>query len=189
MLGEHIRNMRKEKKLTLTDFARITDLSPGYISQIERGLADPSLTSLEKIADALDIPAMLLLDDKSPNNTIHYTPRDKQPLVTIPESDTVKYRLCSVLPSSEFMPSSLLVEYFLKPHSQDFPSPISHDTEELLIVTSGSICVHRMGDSIVMRTGDTLIIPKNIPHTISNDNDEEAVGYFIMTPAIWSLKS
>ena len=188
MLGEHIRNMRKEKKLTLTDFARITELSPGYISQIERGLADPSLTSLQRIAEALDIPAMLLLDN-SPTDVIHYTPRDKQPLVTIPESDNVKYRICSVLPSSQFMPSSLLVEFFLKPRSQDFPSPISHDTEELLLVTGGSITVHRMGDAIEMHAGDTLIIPKDVPHVITNDGDEEAVGYFIMTPAIWSLKN
>ena len=188
MLGEHIRKMRKEKNLTLKDFARITELSPGYISQIERGLAEPSLTSLHRIAEALGIPAMLLLDN-SPTEIVHFTPYDKQPLVTIPESDTVKYQICSVLPSSQFMPSSLLVKFFLKPHSQDCPSPISHDAEEILILTEGSITVHRMGDATEMHIGDTLIIPKDVPHVIFNDGDEEAVGYFIMTPAIWSLKS
>lgn len=37
MVGEKIRKLRKEKKLTLKDIAEATGLSIGYISQLERG--------------------------------------------------------------------------------------------------------------------------------------------------------
>ena len=63
MLGNYIRSLRKEKNLTLAALSAATNLSPGYLSQVERGIADPSLSSLRRIASALDIPAMLLLDD------------------------------------------------------------------------------------------------------------------------------
>ena len=59
MLGETIRKLRKEKNPTLVAFSSMTDLSPGYLSQVERGIAEPSLSSLERIAKALDIPAMI----------------------------------------------------------------------------------------------------------------------------------
>ena len=45
MVGEKIRKLRKEKKLTLKDIAEATGLSIGYISQLERGAVEPSPVS------------------------------------------------------------------------------------------------------------------------------------------------
>lgn len=188
MLGEHILKLRKEKKITLTKLASATKLSAGYLSQIEHGIAEPSLNSLHKIADALDIPAMLLLGNTS-DNRIYFVPTDKQPTVNIPESSTVQYRLCSPLPSCEFVPCSLLLEFMLQPHSQDFNSPISHNTEELIVITKGEVTVMKANDEIIMHTGDTLVLQKNIPHIFINRSDEMVFGYCIMTPAIWSLQT
>ena len=68
MLGERIRNARKAKGFKLGDLAEITELSSSYISQLERGLIEPSLTSLRKISNALNIPIYLLMDDVSKEN-------------------------------------------------------------------------------------------------------------------------
>lgn len=188
MLGETIRKLRKEKGLTLVAFSSMTDLSPGYLSQVERGIAEPSLSSLERIAGALDIPAMLLLDTK-PSEPFLFLPVSKQPVVSVPESGTVQYRLCSKLPSSEYMPATMLLEFLIQPFEQDFPAPISHNCEELIVVTTGRIEVLFLGESVRMDPGDTLILQKNVPHIIRNLTGETARGYSIMTPAIWSLKS
>ena len=40
MLGEHVRNIRKKRGITLKELAEKTGLSIGYISQIERDLTD-----------------------------------------------------------------------------------------------------------------------------------------------------
>ncbi|MFR2692694.1 MAG: helix-turn-helix domain-containing protein [Enterocloster bolteae] len=53
MVGEKIRKLRKEKKLTLKDIAEATGLSIGYISQLERGAVEPSLASLRKVSEFL----------------------------------------------------------------------------------------------------------------------------------------
>ena len=55
MLGEHVRNIRKKRGITLKELAEKTGLSIGYISQIERDLTDPSLSTLRKLSAALDI--------------------------------------------------------------------------------------------------------------------------------------
>ena len=46
MLGEQVRNIRKKRGITLKELAEKTGLSIGYISQIERDLTDPSLSTL-----------------------------------------------------------------------------------------------------------------------------------------------
>ena len=54
-IGSKIRERRKSQKMTLAQLARVTDLSKGLISQVENGKASPSIASLSKIADALDM--------------------------------------------------------------------------------------------------------------------------------------
>ena len=58
-----IREYRKQKQLTIKELAALTDMSISYISQIERGEIDPSLSALRKIAGVFQIPLYLLLDD------------------------------------------------------------------------------------------------------------------------------
>ena len=71
-LGILLRKLRNEKKFTLRDLGAKTDLTFGYLAQIERGLANaPSVESLCRIADALDTPQSVLLTEadlkKAPN--------------------------------------------------------------------------------------------------------------------------
>jgi DNA-binding NtrC family response regulator len=53
-IGENIRNLRKHKELTLKQIARRTGLSVSLLSQIERAESSPSISSLYKIAVALE---------------------------------------------------------------------------------------------------------------------------------------
>jgi len=186
MLGDHIRSLRKEKNITLAELAEVTNLSAGYLSQVERGMVDPSLSSLQKIADALKVPAMLLIDDPfSKSLTVHF---EQQPSVVPPGSTTVNYRLMSTLPSKDYMPGSLVLGFTLNGNSVDFEKPISHNAEEIVVVTEGEITINQLGAPIVLKTGDTTIIRKNIPHQIINNGDTPAKGLSIFTPAIWSLQ-
>ena len=52
-LGRQIRRLRHDRGLTLVALAGLTDLSHPFLSQLERGLARPSMSSLERIAEAL----------------------------------------------------------------------------------------------------------------------------------------
>jgi transcriptional regulator with XRE-family HTH domain len=60
-LGEYIRLQRQMADLSLRGMAELTKVSNAYLSQIERGLHQPSLRVLQAIAEALNIPADTLL--------------------------------------------------------------------------------------------------------------------------------
>ncbi|HEY4630290.1 MAG TPA: helix-turn-helix transcriptional regulator [Blastococcus sp.] len=60
-LGQYIRLQRQMADLSLRGMAELTKVSNAYLSQIERGLHQPSLRVLRAIAQALDIPADTLL--------------------------------------------------------------------------------------------------------------------------------
>ena len=60
-LGQYIRLQRQMADLSLRGMADLTKVSNAYLSQIERGLHQPSLRVLRAIAEALDIPADTLL--------------------------------------------------------------------------------------------------------------------------------
>ena len=62
-LGEYIRLQRQLADLSLRRLAEMTQVSNAYLSQIERGLHQPSLRVLRAIADALDIPPDALLNE------------------------------------------------------------------------------------------------------------------------------
>lgn len=61
-LGEVIRTQRKLAKLSLRELARLSDLSNAYLSQLERGMHEPSIRVVKSLAAAFDLPAEVLLE-------------------------------------------------------------------------------------------------------------------------------
>ncbi len=60
-LGAFIRTQRKMANLSLRQLAELTSLSNPYLSQIERGLHQPSVRVLKALSDALNLSAETLL--------------------------------------------------------------------------------------------------------------------------------
>jgi len=60
-LGAFIKTQRQVANLSLREMARLTDVSNAYLSQIERGLHQPSVRVLRSLAAALDVSAETLL--------------------------------------------------------------------------------------------------------------------------------
>ena len=61
-LGAVIRSQRKLAKLSLRELASLTDLSNAYLSQVERGVHEPSIRVLKSIAGAFNLTAETLLE-------------------------------------------------------------------------------------------------------------------------------
>ena len=60
-LGEFIRSQRRIADLSQRELARLADLSDAYLSQLERGLHEPSVRVLNGLAQALNVPSDRLL--------------------------------------------------------------------------------------------------------------------------------
>ncbi|HDR7642927.1 TPA: helix-turn-helix transcriptional regulator, partial [Bacillus wiedmannii] len=59
-LGQTVLSYRKKNNMTIREFANYAGISTSLISQIERGYANPSLSVLELIAKALNVPLFTL---------------------------------------------------------------------------------------------------------------------------------
>ncbi len=61
LLGDFIRSQRKQAEMSLRELAAKANVSNPYISQIERGLHEPSMRVMRSISSALNLPLNLLL--------------------------------------------------------------------------------------------------------------------------------
>ncbi len=59
--GDFIKSQRKLAELSQRELAKLADLSDAYLSQLERGLHEPSVRVLHGLSDALNVPADRLL--------------------------------------------------------------------------------------------------------------------------------
>lgn len=55
-IGEYIRQQRQLARLSLRELSRLSSVSNAYLSQIERGLHEPSVRVLHAVADVLSLP-------------------------------------------------------------------------------------------------------------------------------------
>ena len=60
-LGDFIKSQRRLAELSQRELARLADLSDAYLSQLERGLHEPSIRVLNGLSDALNVPSDRLL--------------------------------------------------------------------------------------------------------------------------------
>ena len=102
-----IREFRKSQKMTIKELAELSGMSISYISQIERGEIDPSLSSLRKIAAGLQVPMHMLLDDVVVMGNL--TIRKEQQVITYSEDHKVSYRFLTPFSSPAYSPEAMLI--------------------------------------------------------------------------------
>ena len=75
-VGAQVHRWRAERGLTLARLAERTGLNIGYLSQIENDKAQPSLTCLASLADALEVPiAWFLIEETAPPTVVRRADR------------------------------------------------------------------------------------------------------------------
>lgn len=180
-----LREYRKKKKITISDLAEKTGLSTGYISQLERGLVEPSLASLRKIADVLEVSLFSLLEEK-PSDTIIVMKSEDQ-LILQNKEKTILYELLTPLPTDSFVPKSLIIKFTLQPHAQLSNQVLSHPSEELVTMLCGDMVLSIGDETVTLHPGDSGVIRKDLPHNFYNETDLPVVGISVLTPAVWNL--
>lgn len=188
MLGKKIRSLRKSQKLKLNDIANDSGLSVSYISQLERGLVEPSLSSLKKVAKALKIPVYLLIDDSSNEDIV--TRKDDRPKLSYSSSDTTFEIASTTFTDIDFVPKMMLAEFTIPKNGTDSDGFLSHSQDEIILITEGEIEVEYGEEIYDLYPGDSIYIKENIPHRILNKSDtDDAKGYYVVSPPHIPIKN
>lgn len=79
LIGDRLRALREEKRLSQGDIEKRTGLLRCYISRVENGHTVPAIETLEKMARALEVPMYQLFYDGEEPPTLPNLPKRKSP--------------------------------------------------------------------------------------------------------------
>lgn len=165
-LGERLRLRRKECGLTLQAVADGAGLTVGFISQVERDIAAPSLASLTAISEVLG--AHISDFFKQPSNKNETTHADLREMYTLPGADISYERLSTNFPGSTI---TSVMAYFAPNHQAE---PMRHRGEELYLLLEGTISIFVDGQETVLRAGDTIHFDSKRLHYVWNRTNTHA---------------
>lgn len=181
-IGQRIRELRQEKRLTLEELSSRTDLSKSYISEAERGIASLSITALQKIAQALDVPlSHFFLLPTPASNTVRITRvGERSEFRMEANEDRTFTSLAAGFPGCVLEP---LLITLLPDHAR--VEPYSHPGEEFAFVLEGSLTVLVQDEEYELGAGDTIHLPSLIPHNWENRTDKPVKVIAVSTPKIF----
>jgi transcriptional regulator with XRE-family HTH domain len=170
-----IRELRVARNLSQRDLATRAGISPALVSQVERGVTDPSLETLRRLARALDTPIFGLLqaDDV---RTVSLVRRADRMRVSSPHGGIVYSRISAASRRME------MLEGVLQPGETTSREPMSHPAEECALVLSGEIVLEYGEERFTLTAGDSCTFDSQVPHRYRNLSDEPASLVMAVTP-------
>jgi len=166
-LGAKIRALRKERGLTLKVLAQLSGLSHPFLSQVERGLARPSMSSLHQISEALGTNASWLLAGSE--NTREATVVRASDTSVVPASELGDMDGVRRVVAPEASPFQV-VEFSGAPES--FREYWVHDGFETIYVISGVVDVDLDGEIFRLEPSDSISYDTRQPHRLRAATEE-----------------
>lgn len=168
-IGEKIRSLRHQKRLTLQELSALTSLSKPLLSQIENELVVPPLATLLKVAKGLKVGIHYFFEDEGNRQKYVLTRREDlkndEAAPRSPSSDDARpytyHSLAQGLRHKHMEP--FLVEF----EKRDWNEKLyfKHDgDEEFLYVTEGELDFHYNNEIIRMQPGDSIYYDSSQPH-------------------------
>lgn len=161
-IGERLRTLREERDLSIRALGRLSGLSANALSVIERGLSSPSVSTLYKIATALEIPVTAFFEE----------PSQKQEVVFVKSSERNRiplYRgLWEGLGGERFEgliePSMVTLEA----GSSSGRFPMTHSGYEFVFCLRGELEYKVENQIFLLESGDTLLFSASLEHKWHN---------------------
>jgi transcriptional regulator with XRE-family HTH domain len=185
--GEQLRVRRGELGLTLRELARQVAVSPSLVSQVERGLAMPSVATIYALARVLE----LSLDD-----LFGMAPRDagrrgagngrllgaavehEADRSTIRLADGISWQRITAAHDG----SVELLHSVYPPGSESCPrdAMIRHGGSEVGYVVAGRLTVTVGFDEHLLGPGDSVSYDSSVPHRLANEGDDEVRAVWLL---------
>jgi transcriptional regulator with XRE-family HTH domain len=178
-VGQRIRDLRRTRAMSLEAVAARTDLSIGFLSQIERGLSSPSLRVLATLADVLGVGIAGLFgakdnDAAAPDAIVT---RERQRAELNLWRTGISKQLLSPA-GSEGRLNLFLVH--MEPGGSTGDELYTHDGEEAGLVIEGEMKLTVDAENWTLKHGDSFRFASRRPHRFSNPSgDSKAVVLWV----------
>lgn len=177
-IGSKIREWRREEGLTLAVLADRVGLSTGYVSQVERGLANPSLEVLKRLADAVGHTVGELFSNASEEpGGYSVSKRGQRKKIEYPGSGIMNELL-----SPDLRHSMEVIWVEAEPGAASGGHPHAHPGEECGIVVNGRMIFWVGPDKVILDEGDSIYLDSSIPHRWIAGDAGQLRAVWLITP-------
>jgi len=179
-IGAKLREWRQTEGMTLSGVAGAVNLSAGYISQVERGLANPSLETLKRLADVLGhTVGELFSNDSVSVGPLEYSvsKRGKRKRIQYPGSG-----IANELLSPDLRHQMEVIWVEAPPGATSGGHPHSHVGEECGIVLAGEMIFWVGDDEVRLEAGDAIYLDSALPHRWTAGSSEMLQAVWLITP-------
>ncbi|TGD85444.1 XRE family transcriptional regulator [Mycolicibacterium sp. CH28] len=160
LIGEAVRTMREKSGLSMRELARRAGVSQPFLSQIERGVSAPSMVTIYRLADALDILPGALLPALTPSRVTVVRADEGRAIPVANRDDAAVGRAILMQPANPLE----VIEYRISP-GQYVEEWFSSPGELGLYLVSGVLEVDVEGHpSVRLHSGDFVTHPASIRH-------------------------
>lgn len=175
-IGKKIKELRLQNDLTLEDLASRSELTKGFLSQLERNLTSPSISTLEDILEALGTNLSEFFHEEEEEQIVFST-KD----FFVDKRD--EYQIEWIIPNAQKneMEPILLT---LKPHGTSHEM-VSHLGEEFGYVLKGTVTLVRDNKKHKLKAKDTFYMNGKKSHYLYNHGNSEALVLWITTPPMF----
>lgn len=181
VMGPKIRQLRLDSQLTLEEAAERVGCTSGFLSQVERNQAIPSISMLYSIAQAFGVKVTYFFPSTVPATRVV---RAEERTTFRFEGSPMAYSLLSTnLPGRRLEP--LLVQ--MNPAEGTLPADEfrSHPGEEFCFVLEGTLRMW-IGDTVHdLHPGDSVHFKSTVNHRISNPGSSPMVALWVLTPPVF----
>jgi transcriptional regulator with XRE-family HTH domain len=175
-VGDHVRQFREARGITLQELAEKTGFSTALLSQIENRMVSPPLGTLVKIANAFDTSVSSFIGGKEEREFSIVRKEDRTTVSRVGLKEGGKsaytYEALGAGKAGRNMEPFLVR---LQPLLDRNVVRNSHEGEEFLFVLSGKVEVFLDKYSDVLSEGDCIYYNSNIPHHVHSTEEKEAL--------------
>lgn len=180
-----IKGLRRVKGIPLREMSQKTGLSEYYLSQVERGKANPSIGTIKKITDALAVPFMALLTDEDKGKEQVSKGFEGVRIVKAKKRKTLIYpgslkRASLLTPDLRGKLEVLFTVEEPEPEGND--EWYSHEGEEFGFILEGRYEVTVEDKVYILEQGDSICFPSHLPHKMRNPGDKPSKTIWVITP-------
>lgn len=179
--GALIKELRKQKKLTLAEIAEKADCTVSFLSKLENGHTKTSLNMLHRIANVLSVNINSLIpNDEEPTGPRIVRKKDHTLLYegTVRNHDGVILEAVSHVKGDH----SFQVNLHRVAPGASSDGQIVHIGEEFIYVLEGEVTLLLSDESHDLQPGDSAFFSSSEPHGYKNSGEREAVILWLNTP-------
>lgn len=175
-VGERLRELRQQKNLSVRALASLSGLAINTLSMIENGKTSPSVSTLQILARALEVPIAAFFEQETVEKKVVHVRRQQRPMVTV--DTTHLEHLGKDLAGNAVQPFVVT----LQPGSGSGHSMIVHTGHEFVYCLSGQVQYSIEGETYMLEAGDSIVFESHLPHRWENTGEEPAQIILVLIP-------